>query len=447
MNWMPDSCDPDALTGFLTEAGQRYLIPIFRECGDGVAIIDPSLLPASSPAHSESTQASPTAETRLGDSLKAVDVQTTEQQPEGDGGPFYPLEDLSVSAENFIWHPPTNYENLFHPNTMAMAFTTEGGEVLLRTEYYSVGGGFIHKEGCIPEGVRDTIPKYTYRIFDEFKKIMAENPEKTWPQLMLENEIALTGATEEEVWAKLDKVIAAMEASVVRGLNTKGLLPGYIGMQRRAGHIYEKAKREAYRADSFLTFLNAYAQAASEENAAGRTIVTAPTAGSSGVFPGLVYFMKHHLFYPQQVLRDSMMVAGCVGFLVKRNSSISGAEMGCMGEVGVASSMGAAMLTYAAGGDTTTCEAAAEIALEHHLGLTCDPVGGFVIIPCIQRNPMGAAKAYNAYVLAVSSDASLQKVSLDTCIRVMRETGQSMDTRYKETSEAGLAIHFAGNPC
>ncbi|MBW7889001.1 MAG: L-serine ammonia-lyase, iron-sulfur-dependent, subunit alpha, partial [Bacteroidetes bacterium] len=211
-------------------------------------------------------------------------------------------------------------------------------------------------------------------------------------------------------------------------------------LNRKAASLYKKAQAMSRTQDSFLIFLNAYCEAASEENAAGNIVVTAPTSGASGVIPGLTYLMKYHFHYNQQKLREGMLAASAIGFLVKHNASISGAEMGCMGEIGTASAMGAAMLAYCGDCDMNTIEAAAEIAIEHHLGMTCDPIGGYVQIPCIERNAMGAVKAYNAYLLASSGNHSFQKISLDSVIRVMKATGDDMSKKYKETSEAGLAL-------
>jgi L-serine dehydratase len=204
--------------------------------------------------------------------------------------------------------------------------------------------------------------------------------------------------------------------------------------------LYAQGQTIAHQPDSFLVFLNAYCLAASEENAAGRIVVTAPTSGASGVLPGLTYLARQHFGYTDARLRSGMWAAALIGFLVKHNASISGAEMGCMGEIGTASAMGAALLTAGADHGIEAIEAAAEIGIEHHLGMTCDPIGGYVQIPCIERNAMGAVKAYNAYLLATSGLPAHQKISLDTVIRVMKATGRDMSTKYKETSEAGLAL-------
>eukprot|EP01054_Gregarina_sp_Poly1_P001971 Gregarina_sp_Poly_1__1970@NODE_1515_length_3961_cov_180_111710_g162_i1_p1_GENE_NODE_1515_length_3961_cov_180_111710_g162_i1NODE_1515_length_3961_cov_180_111710_g162_i1_p1_ORF_typecomplete_len593_score67_82SDH_alpha/PF03313_15/8e80SDH_beta/PF03315_15/4_3e37_NODE_1515_length_3961_cov_180_111710_g162_i119333711 len=440
LGWLPQTCDPDALVALMTAPGQLYRLPIFDLIPESEKERD------SSPARTSTfplRQLSDTSGRSISFEASTPSTVSDDEASSVRGSRFFFAHELSVGADDFSWHKPEEAVIFPHPNTLILKLLDSTGKVWIHDEYYSVGGGFIQKRGAPPEDDRAGVkPLYVYRTMQEFKDVLAQYPDKTWPQIMMENECALTGRTPAQVNEHMDGILKAMEAAVTRGINTKGLLPGSIGMQRRAALIYERAKKESFKADSFLVFLNAYAQGASEENADGRVVVTAPTSGSSGVFPGLIYFMRHHLFYPIQVLRDAMMVAGCIGFLVKRNASISGAEMGCMGEVGVASCMGAAMLTYAAGGNPCQCEAAAEIALEHHLGITCDPVGGYVQIPCIQRNPMGAVKAYNAYVLAMASDPRLQKISLDCCISVMRETGEDMLSKYKETSKGGLALLY-----
>ena len=204
--------------------------------------------------------------------------------------------------------------------------------------------------------------------------------------------------------------------------------------------LFSQAKSSASSSDSFMIFLNSYCLAASEENAAGSMVVTAPTSGASGVIPGITYLLKNHYHYTKQNIREGMLVAGLIGFIIKNNASISGAEMGCMGEIGSASAMAAAMLCHCAGKSIQAIESAAEIAIEHHLGMTCDPIGGYVQIPCIERNAMGAIKAYNAYLIASFGVPGDQKITLDSVIKVMRATGKDMSKKYKETSEGGLAL-------
>jgi L-serine dehydratase len=344
---------------------------------------------------------------------------------------------ISVSAQSLTYH--RGKSNFPHPNTMILKLLDDSQNILLEGEYYSVGGGFIQQKGFPAEGSTYQPPKYAYSTMDELKTHLKVSG-LTLSQLMIQNEEALTGLSEKEILKKIDQILDFMHKAVKRGIRAKGVLPGSIRLQRKAPILYERAKQHASTTDSFLIFLNAYCLAASEENAAGSIVVTAPTSGASGVFPGLTYLMKNHFHYSPQKMRDGMLAAAAVGFLVKHNASISGAEMGCMGEIGTASAMGAAMLTYAAGGSIECVEAAAEIGIEHHLGMTCDPIGGYVQIPCIERNAMGAAKAYNAYLLAMTIEPGMQKISFDSVIKVMRATGRDMSKKYKETSEAGLAL-------
>ncbi|AXE20333.1 L-serine ammonia-lyase [Runella rosea] len=344
---------------------------------------------------------------------------------------------VPVSENSIVYHKgKTSFP---HPNTMILRLLDEVGQTVIEGEFYSVGGGFIQQKGYEPEGTTHRLPAYPYSSMEELQAHLREG-NLTLSQLMIENEKALTGLSEKEIVRKIDQILDFMHKAVKRGVRAKGILPGSIRLQRKAPLLYERAKQHASTTDSFLIFLNSYCLAASEENAAGSIVVTAPTSGASGVFPGLTYLMKYHFHYSPQKMRDGMLAAGAIGFLVKHNASISGAEMGCMGEIGTASAMGAAMLTYAAGGTIEHVEAAAEIGIEHHLGMTCDPIGGYVQIPCIERNAMGAAKAYNAYLLAMTIDPGMQKISFDSVIKVMRATGRDMSKKYKETSEAGLAL-------
>ncbi len=327
-----------------------------------------------------------------------------------------------------------------HANTMVLKLTA-GEQTLFSEEYYSIGGGFIVRKGE-PEATTSghSVP-YPYASMTELKAQL--NAHKlTLDELLMANEMALTGRSRADVNARLDQLLAFMHRAVRRGLRQAGTLPGSIKLRRKAPVLYRQAKSMANASDSFLIFLTAYCLAASEENAAGGIVVTAPTSGASGVIPGLTFLAKYHFHYDRPTLRAGMLAAAAVGFLVKHNASISGAEMGCMGEIGTASAMGAAFLTRCAQptGSVGALEAAAEIAIEHHLGMTCDPIGGYVQIPCIERNAMGAVKAYNAFLLATSGAASFQKISLDAVIKVMKATGRDMSTKYKETSEAGLAL-------
>lgn len=322
-----------------------------------------------------------------------------------------------------------------HSNTMIFRLK-RNGDVLLEMIYFSVGGGFLRWEGW--EEPEHGQPVYPYKNMAELKNHLRTNDLRLH-DLILANETAITGASTEEIELGLDTIIEVMERAVELGINSSGLLPGTIGLQRKAAVMYARAKEEYFQGPGFIKALNAYALAASEENAAGHCVVTAPTCGAAGVIPSIVFMLKRHMGASQEEIRQGMLAATAIGFLCKHNASISGAEVGCQGEVGVASAMAAALLAYARGYRFQVTENAAEIAMEHHLGLTCDPVGGYVQIPCIERNAMGAVKAYNAYLIASTLDESYQMVDLDKAIHAMAQTGRDMSRKYKETSEAGLA--------
>lgn len=343
---------------------------------------------------------------------------------------------VQLTAKSIVFEKK-RYESP-HPNTLVFKLIS-ANEIVLEEEYYSVGGGFIQRKGEDLSVENDKMPKYAFTTMKELKEHLQKN-KITLTDLMIANEEVLTGLSRKEIYQKIDDILEAMHKAVKRGLRQKGLLPGTIKLRRKAPVLYEQAKSLASASDSFMIFLNAYCMAASEENAAGNIVVTAPTSGASGVIPGVFFLLRNHYHYDKQRLREGMLAAAAVGFLIKHNASISGAEMGCMGEIGSASAMAAAMLAYCAGKSIEIVEAAAEIAIEHHLGMTCDPIGGYVQIPCIERNAMGAIKAYNAYLLSSSGNAAAQKISLDSVIKVMRATGRDMSKKYKETSQAGLAL-------
>jgi L-serine dehydratase len=272
----------------------------------------------------------------------------------------------------------------------------------------------------------------------EFKRL-AQESNKSLHEIILENEKAIMNVREEEVLAHLDLVLKTMEDGVTEGLAEEGLLPAPFEFYRKAKRIYECSKN-ANVADGFMQQISSYALAGSEGNAAGRLGITAPTLGSAGTMPALVYVMKHHLKLSQDAMRKGLLAAGLVGFICKNNASVAGAEVGCQGEIGVASSMAAAMISYATGASLEVTELAATIALEHHLGMSCDPVGGLVLIPCIERNAFGAIKAYNAYLLATSEIASQHWEDLDRVIMAMHETGIAMPTMFKEMGTGGLGV-------
>ena len=333
------------------------------------------------------------------------------------------------------------YEAVQHPfpysNTLIIEALDEEGEALVSREYYSVGGGFIQWKGW--QAPELGAPRHSYHNMGELAQIMHDTG-LALHEVLLENEMAITGASRPRILEGLDRVLASMEAAVRRGLDSEGLLPGPLGVERKARLIKERAGRLAYTADRFLADLNAYAFAVAEENAAGGVIVTAPTCGASGVLPALVYAMRHDHGIGDRAIREGLLAAAAVGFLAKNNASIAGAEVGCQGEIGVASAMAAALYANARGSCPRTVENAAEVALEHHLGLTCDPVQGFVQIPCIERNAIASVKAVNAARMALRGDGQ-HYVSLDKVIKTMRDTGRDMKDKYKETSRGGLAVN------
>jgi L-serine dehydratase len=310
-------------------------------------------------------------------------------------------------------------------------------EILLEKEYYSIGGGFIQCKGeDEPERPR---PPFPYSNMNELRKLLRKS-DLPLREVMLRNEEALTGQSRTAILAGIDAVVAAMCRAVENGLATDGLLPGPIGLMRKAPVLFKNSDRMKRETGRSLALLNAYAHAASEENAAGHIVVTAPTSGSAGVMPGVIYLMKAHFAFTKEQFQDGMLAAAAIAFIAKHNASIAGAEVGCQGEIGVASSMAAALIAYARGLPMKQVENAAEIALEHQLGMTCDPVGGYVQIPCIERNAVGAVQAMNAFILAEAGDPARQKVTFDEVVEAMMETGQDMCTKYKETAKGGLAV-------
>lgn len=311
--------------------------------------------------------------------------------------------------------------------------------ILFSREYYSVGGGFIQWKGWQAE--ERGLPLHHYASMGELQAIALETG-FSLHEIILRNEGAITGDSRPSIIKRLQSVIDSMEASVERGLSKTGILPGSLGLNRKAAALASRAKSLPSALDTFLCRLNAYAFAVSEENADGGVIVTAPTCGAAGVMPAILWAMRHDLNIGDRAMREGVLASAAVGFLAKHNAGIAGAEVGCQGEVGVASSMAAAMLAHARGYAIPIVANAAEIALEHHLGLTCDPVGGYVQIPCIERNAVGAIKAYNACLIASCEDPHHHLVSLDSVISAMAEIGHDMNAKFKETSAGGLAVSF-----
>ncbi|MDX2111478.1 MAG: L-serine ammonia-lyase [Verrucomicrobiota bacterium] len=353
---------------------------------------------------------------------------------------YYPItigpRTISFSRDDILWGP------VAHPfpysNTIDFELLTRHTKTVLGQRYYSTGGGFIRWDGWT--SATNTQPEFPYHTMKGLTEQLVA-ADLSLPDLILRNEAALTGSAPAQIREKLNHILSAMEDEVRRGLATTGSLPGPIGLQRKAPGLLSHASLPAsLLADPRLVALNAYALAASEENAAGNRVVTAPTSGACGVLPGIIYWLRHDWNVPTPKLHRGLLAAAAIGFLIKHNASISGAEVGCQGEVGAASAMGAALLAQVQDATPAVVAAAAEIALEHHLGMTCDPVGGYLQIPCIERNAMGAVKAYNSSLMALAGNPLNQKIPLDTVISTMLRTGRDMNTRYKETSLGGLAL-------
>ncbi len=321
-------------------------------------------------------------------------------------------------------------------NTIITRLVGKDGSTLLEREYYSPGGGFFQWKGQ-PAPDRGK-PAHPYGSMTEFKKLINEK-KMNLHEVILENEKAIMHTDEKQIFEHLDLVLKTMENGVRQGLGEEGLLPGPFEFYRKAKRIYDQSKNTGD-GDGFMQQVSSYALAVSEGNAAGRLAVTAPTLGSAGTIPSLAYVMKNHLKLSQDSMRMGLVAAGLVGFLCKNNASIAGAEVGCQGEIGVASAMAAAMVAYATGASVDVTEIAATIALEHHLGMSCDPVGGFVLIPCIERNAFGALKAYNAYLIAKNEISSQHWEDLDRVIAAMLETGKALPAPFKEMGTAGLGV-------
>jgi L-serine dehydratase len=330
----------------------------------------------------------------------------------------------------------------YHPNGMTLAAQDANGEPLLAKTYYSVGGGFVVDEDAIDAAERikpdDTVLRYPFRTGAELLRLTQETGLSV-SALMLENEKAWR--SEAEIRAGLLEIWHVMRECVRAGLSTEGILPGGLKVRRRAATAARQLRAEGTSTANAMEWVTLYAMAVNEENAAGGRVVTAPTNGAAGIIPAVLHYFVN--FIPgaddDGVVRF-LLAAGAVGMLFKANASISGAEVGCQGEVGSACSMAAGGLAEVLGGTPEQVENAAEIGIEHNLGLTCDPVGGLVQIPCIERNGMAAVKAVTAARMALRGDGR-HHVSLDKAIKTMKETGADMKIKYKETSRGGLAVN------
>ncbi|WP_373413947.1 L-serine ammonia-lyase [Ensifer aridi] len=335
-----------------------------------------------------------------------------------------------------------------HANGMSFSAFDRDGRLLLKRIYYSIGGGFVVTDTELeamraqknkPAGVKVPYPFATAQQMLD----MAARSGLTIAQMKRANEEC--AMSREELDAGLDRIWAAMNACIDRGLSQDGIMPGGLKVRRRARAIHDKLQEEwrSNKTNPLLAndWLSVYAMAVNEENAAGGRVVTSPTNGAAGVVPATIrYYLHFHDDADQEGIRDYLLTAAAVGGIIKHNASISGAEVGCQGEVGSASAMAAAGLAAVMGGTPEQIENAAEIALEHHLGMTCDPVAGLVQVPCIERNALGAVKAVTAASLALKGDGK-HFVPLDACIETMRQTGVDMNEKYKETSTGGLAVN------
>jgi L-serine dehydratase len=335
----------------------------------------------------------------------------------------------------------------FHPNALRFAARNREGVALQSRTYYSVGGGFVVEEGATRPGTTRLEPPFPFRTGQELLGLCHTHGLSV-SDLALRNECAWR--PEAEVREGLLGIWAVMQACVSRGCATEGILPGGLKVARRAPGLHRQlmAAPEAGYRDPLTTmdFVSLYALAVNEENAAGGRVVTAPTNGAAGIIPAVLHYYRR--FVPgatEDGVVRFLLTAGAIGALYKENASISGAEVGCQGEVGVACSMAAGALAEVMGGTPDQVENAAEIGMEHNLGLTCDPIGGLVQVPCIERNAMASVKAINAARMALRGDGR-HFVSLDKVIRTMRDTGADMKSKYKETARGGLATHVPAVP-
>jgi L-serine dehydratase len=346
-----------------------------------------------------------------------------------------------TKREHLVWHKQSTLPE--HPNGMRFVLHLADGSLVERI-YYSVGGGFI-----TAAGEAQAAPAAATQVpfpFDTMGELLEQGRSHglTIPAMLRANECARM--TNEELDAGLDQIWHVMRDCIARGLVTEGQLPGGLNVKRRAAKLWRQEQDAKHLANHLphdaVNQVSLYAMAVNEENAAGGRVVTAPTNGAAGIIPAVLRYYAEDCrpSDPQRGIRDFLLTSAAIGMLCKKNASISGAEVGCQGEVGVACAMAAAGLVAALGGSNGQLENAAEIGIEHHLGMTCDPIGGLVQIPCIERNGMGAIKAITAASLALKGDGT-HFVSLDDVIETMRQTGADMQAKYKETSLGGLAIH------
>ncbi|MFE3329502.1 L-serine ammonia-lyase [Streptomyces sp. NPDC059176] len=380
-----------------------------------------------------------------GNSPRTVDVETADEQVERIRSSkrinVLGVHEIDFDAdEDLVLHRRKALP--YHANGMSLRACDADGGTLLEKTYYSVGGGFVVDEDAVGEDrikLDDTVLKFPFRTGDELLRLSSETG-LSISSLMMENEKAWR--TEEEIREGLLEIWRVMQACVSRGMSREGILPGGLKVRRRAATSARKLRSEGNPQALAMEWITLYAMAVNEENAAGGRVVTAPTNGAAGIIPAVLhYYMNFVPGADEDGVVRFLLAAGAIGMLFKENASISGAEVGCQGEVGSACSMAAGALAEVLGGSPEQVENAAEIGMEHNLGLTCDPVGGLVQIPCIERNGMAAVKAVTAAKMAMRGDGS-HKVSLDKVIKTMKETGADMSVKYKETARGGLAVNI-----
>lgn len=352
-------------------------------------------------------------------------------------------------GQQLVWHNDQVLPR--HPNAMSISAFDSAGELIHTETYYSIGGGFVISEAEAAAGHTGDSPppkplEYPFCTAEELLQQCKRHQLKIW-EVVAANE--LSWRSREEVEAGIDKIWSVMRDSIERGSRTEGELPGGLRVKRRAAGIRKRLEDDE-RCDGLeaIDWLSLFALAVNEENAAGHRVVTSPTNGAAGVIPAVIRYYERFVDEASPAgIRRFMLTATAIGSLYKRNASLSAAEVGCQGEVGVASSMAAAGLAEVLGGTNLQIENAAEIAMEHHLGMTCDPIAGLVQVPCIERNAIGAVKAVNAARLAVFYGDGTHQVALDKVIETMRQTGLDMVNKYKETSLGGLAVNVALPEC
>jgi L-serine dehydratase len=384
----------------------------------------------------------------VGESPETVDTTTVEQflQATNDSQQLALLGQHTVPFPRegaIVFHRRKTMPR--HANAMELRLLRDG-EVVYRDLYYSIGGGFIVRDAEFDDSLEEAIEQSSKPIpfpFDSCHDLLKHCKEqgKRFSSVMLANEKVFR--SEAEIRSGLMHIWKTMDACISRGIETEGILPGGLRVQRRAPGLFQRLRNEKTTDPmQAMDWVNLFALAVNEENAAGGRVVTAPTNGAAGIIPAVMKYADRYIApLDEEAIVRFLLTSAAIGILYKKNASISGAEVGCQGEVGVACSMAAGALAELMGGSASHVENAAEIGMEHNLGLTCDPVGGLVQVPCIERNAMGAIKAINAARLALRGSGD-HKVSLDKVIKTMWDTGNDMKTKYKETARGGLAVNI-----